>query len=191
MVDHVTTIVCNGSEPDCDAKGLFSILPNLQFMRHDNSGKDIGAFISACKQSTADMIVFFGASTYFKREGWLLRMASAFNQFGMAQYGTMGNRGSSNVLPHLRTTGFWMAPELLNSYPHHISSEERYAFEHYGEKCFTQWVTDLGLKNYVITWDGAYLWEEWDSFPEGLHRGTQSAMLCGDRLCEPPYYWHQ
>lgn len=189
-IDHLSTVVCNGGEPDLETRGLFSLLPNVQFLPNDNSGRDIGAYIAASARSTANVIVFFGTSTYFKREGWLLRMASAYKQFGNAQYGCMGNRGDANVgvKPHLRTTGIWMSPALLNSYPHRITSnDDRYSFEH-RDKCFTEWVKNQGLRNYVVTWDGAYQWEDWDSIPDGFHRGNQSALLCGDRISEPPYH---
>lgn len=190
LVDHASTVVCNGGRPDAETEALFSPFPNLRLVEGNNIGYDIGAYITAAKESTADLIAFFGASTYFKREGWLLRMASAFQELGEAQYGAMGNRGDSNmnVKPHLRTTGIWMSPQLLNSYPHSVvCNEDRYSFEH-GEKCFTEWVSLRGLKNWVVTWDGAYQWAEWDSFPNGFHRGDQSALLCGDRISEPPYH---
>jgi len=189
-VDHQTTIVCNGAAPNSDTKGLFSILPNVKFLCHDNSGFDIGAYIAAARQSTADLMVCFGSSTYLRGPGWLLRMASAFKKHGMAQYGVMGNQGDAkvNCRPHIRTTAFWFPPVLLKKYPTPIiSNDDRHRFEH-GQGCFSDYVQSQGLKNWIVTWDGEYLWPNWDSIPDGFHRGTQAALLAGDRISEPPYY---
>ena len=59
MVDHRTTIVCNGGAPTNETKGLFASLPGLKFITHDNSGYDIGGFQRASSESSADLIVFF------------------------------------------------------------------------------------------------------------------------------------
>lgn len=190
LVEHSNTVVCNGSEPDVDAKSLFSLLPNVRFLRGDNSAYDISAYQQASQQSNADLIVFFGASAYLRKPGWLLAMASAFQRHGEAQYGCMGNRGDANVgvSPHIRTTGFWTTPRLFNNYPHRIERpDQRHPFEH-GPDCFSSWVDRCGFKNWVVTYGGDYLWGEWDSHPEGFHRGAQANLISGDHLTEPPYY---
>jgi len=190
MIDHQTTIVFNNGSPGNDDTALFCLFPNVKFLTDCQRGYDIGAYQLAASQSNASLIAFFGASTYFKRQGWLLRMARAFQDFGNAQYGVMGNRGDArvNVQPHIRTTGFWMAPDLMRSYPVKINSpEQRHPFEH-GQNCFTTWVKNRGLRNLIATWDAVYPWELWDEVPNGFHRGDQSGLLCGDRISEPPYY---
>jgi hypothetical protein len=190
-LDHEMLIVCNGGDGISDeAQFVFSSIPNCRFMHHDNSGHDIGAFQRAAKENPCDLMVFFGASTYLKGPNWLFRMADAFTKHGLAQYGVMGNRGvrAAGVEPHIRTTGFWCPPSLMNEYPHRITrAEQRYMFEHQ-KQCFTTWVKSRRLRSWVVTWDGEYLEPAWDSFPNGFHRGDQSAMLCGDHLSCPP--WH-
>ena len=118
-IEHDTTVVLNGSKATSETTCLFGSLPNCNFIEHDNSGYDIGAFQRAARDVPCDLMVFFGASTYFPRPGWLLRMASVFQRFGNAQYGAMGNGGDKrvNVWPHIRTTAFWMNPKLMNEYP--------------------------------------------------------------------------
>lgn len=190
MIEHTTTVVCNGMPPSHDTKGLFASLPGLQFLNHDNSGYDLGAFQKASAQSAADMIVFFGASAYVKGRGWLLRMAQAFCKHGEAQYGCMGNCGVPHVsvYPHLRTTGIWCSPALFNAYPMKARyPQDRYIIEH-GPGCLSMWVKGSGLKNWVVTHSGEWLHEHWDMIPNGFHRGDQSDLLSGDRLCRPPYY---
>lgn len=189
-IDHDSIVVLNGLKENPELSCLFSSLPNLCFMEHDNSGYDIGAFQKAARTIPADLMVFFGASTFYIRPGWLRRMVTAYEKHGPAQYGAMGNRGDMhvNVWPHIRTTAFWMEPQLLTQYPIVVSrNEDRHPFEH-GRNCFTGWVTKRGLKSWVVTWSGEYEWRNWDIDPEGFSRGQQRNLLAGDHLCEPPYY---
>ncbi len=188
LIEHEMTVVCNGASPTQEAIDLFAKVPNIRFIQHDNSGYDIGAFQKASSVSKADMIVFFGSSAYIKRTGWLNRMAQVFMHYGVGQYGAMGNRGDSlSIFPHIRTTGFWTSPSLFNSYPHKVTKpEQRFPFEH-GQNCFTSWVYKQGLENWVVTYSNEYLWENWDC-PNGYHNGSQSELLCGDKVTKPPYY---
>jgi hypothetical protein len=191
LIDHVTTVVCNGAPPDTDTKGLFSCLPNVTFLTGSNAAYDISAYQEASERSQADIIVFFGASSYVRKPGWLLRMASAFQRHGDGQYGCMANRGSGAVHPHLRTTAFWTTPKLFNNYPNKITNpNQRHPFEH-GPNCFTSFIDRIGLKNWLVTAVGEYLWAQWDEAPGGIHSGSQENLLCGDRLSEPPYHWCQ
>lgn len=189
-ISHDSVVVLNGAKANSEMACLFSLLPNCQFLEHDNSGYDIGAFQFAAMLVPCDMMVFFGASTFFFRPGWLARMAQAYERHGNAQYGAMGNRGNLavKVWPHIRTTAFWMHPQLMNGYPKRIRrSSDRHPFEH-GPECFTNWVTQQGLKSWVVNWNSELEWQDWDSNPNGFSRGNQSAILAGDHLCERPYY---
>jgi hypothetical protein len=189
-LDHESIVVCNGAKPTFEAHMLFGSLPNLRFFEHDNSGYDIGAFQHVAREIPADLMVFFGVSTFFRRAGWLKRMWDSYLNHGNAQYGAMGNRGNPavNVWPHIRTTAFWMNPGLLNAYPTTVTTNaQRHPFEH-GKNCFTEWLKARGHQSWVITWKLDLLWAQWDSDPEGFSRGNQSNLLAGDHLCEPPYY---
>jgi hypothetical protein len=190
---HNTIVVCNGGAPTAKEANLFAPLPNLVFLTHDNSGWDIGAFQKASRNSTADMIVFFGSSAYVQGAGWLARMAEPFVKNPEIQYGSMGNRGDMKIkiYPHIRTTGFWMQPALFNSYPHAITTPaQRFPFEH-GSNCFTEFLERNGVKSNVVTWRGEYAWENWDVDPTGFNRGDQSSLLSKDRICDYPYYPRQ
>lgn len=189
-LDHESVVVINGARRTSEIDCLFSSLPNYSPLEHDNSGYDIGGFQFAARTIPCDLMVFFGASTYLSRPGWLIRMVNAFNRHGNAQYGAMGNRGNLavGVWPHIRTTAFWMHPKLMNSYPDRVTlPNQRHPFEH-GKNCFTEWVTKLGLKSWVITWANELLWEKWDSDREGYSQGKQLNLLAGDRMSEPPYF---
>ena len=189
-LDHQSVIVLNGTPQTSETTCLFSSLPNCTFLEHDNSGFDIGGFQAAARAIPCDMMVFFGASTYFGRPGWLIKMATAFNRLGNAQYGAMGNFGDGAVAvwPHIRTTAFWMNPALMNACPIKVTRpEQRYPWEH-GRNCFTEWVTKQGLKSWVVTFHMELLWPHWNLDPEGYARGNQSNLLAGDRMCEPPYW---
>ena len=189
-LDHDSIIVCNGNPPDEQAAFLFGSMPNAHFLHHDNSGLDCGAYQCAARNHECDLMVFFGASTYFKRAGWLKRMVEAYQQNGDGLYGTMGNRGVRplGVHPHIRTTAFWTSRNLFLSYPHLISrADQRYGFEH-GPDCLTSWMYKQRKRVMVVGWSGCYEQALWDSTPNGYHRGDQSDILAGDRMTCPPYH---
>ncbi len=190
LIEHETVVVLNGGTVSSEVTCLFSELPHCHFIERDNSGYDIGAYQSAARSTDCDLMVFFGASTYLKLNGWLRRMVEAFDRHGDTIYGAMGNRGNLaiGVYPHIRTTAFWMTPKLFNAYPGIIrKKEQRYGFEH-GKNCLTEWVKKSGKKPLVVTKNGAYEWALWDADANGFHQGNQSAMIAGDRISEPPFY---
>ena len=89
------------------------------------------------------MVLYLGSSAYCRRAGWLDRMAEAFIlNDGNGLFGSCGNMGVPvmGVYPHIRTTGFWCDPQLMNAYPYLVNNpSQRYPFEH-GASCFTEWV---------------------------------------------------
>jgi hypothetical protein len=188
--EHDTVIVLNGTHATSEIACLFSSFPNCYFLEHDNSGYDIGAFQFAARTFPCDLMVFFGASTFYQREGWLVRMAEVYQKHGTAQYGSMGSGAEPayNVWPHIRTTAFWVPPHLMNEYPNRvIAATDRHPFEH-GKNCFTEWLRKNGLASWEVTWNRELLVDAWGSDPNGFHRGNQSSLLAGDRMCEAPYY---
>jgi len=84
--------------------------------------------------------------------------------------------------------GIWMPPKLMNEYPHIVvDPKDRHPFEH-GRNCFTEWVKHRGLISWEVTWERELTVNHWGADPNGYHRGNQSGLLAGDRMCEPPYY---
>lgn len=190
-IDHETIVVLNASRVTPEIQCMFSSLRNVTFLERDGSAMDIGGYQEAAAKFPCDLMAFFGGSTYFKGGGWLLRMLQVYLKHGPGLYGCHANKGESwprRVHPHLRSTGFWCPSDLMNRYPHKITrNDQRYAWEH-GPNCFTGWVKSQGLKALLVSWDNEYFEPHWDSCPEGFHRGSQKALLCGDRLTEPPYH---
>lgn len=187
---HESLVVLNGGNPPEEIKFMFDSMENCRFLHHDNSGYDCGAFQHAAQENDCDLMVFFGASAYLKGPGWLARVAESFARRGQGLYGVMGNRGmiAMGVHPHIRTTGFWLPPKLFREYPMKVTDPgQRYPFEH-GPQCLTSWIKKKGLIPWVVSWSGEWKWEQWDSFPNGFHRGDQSDMIAGDKLSRPPYY---
>lgn len=187
---HRLVVVSNGGQPTSTMRALLSRV-KYEILMHDDTGWDIGAYRKAAKEIQGDLMVFLGGSTYLRGKRWLERMVESFQKHGPALYGVMGNQGDAKVkvAPHIRTTGWWMPPALLNQYPVQTTSDQksRYGFEH-GPHCLTSWIKSKGLKVFVVTWSGEYEWPNWDSIPNGFHQGNQSALLVGDRLTEPPYW---
>lgn len=189
-MDHQTVIVINGIRMCSDHLCLFSSLPNCVLLEHDNTGYDIGAFQMAAQKVPCDLMVFFGASTFFTRRDWLKRMVQSYEKHGLALYGAMGNKGALNlgVYPHIRTTAFWIPPKLFNAYPVRVTQPaQRHPFEH-GSNNLTAWITRQGLKAWVVNWSRETEWAGWDLSPNGFHRGDQSDVIAFDHLCERPYY---
>lgn len=189
VTDHRLIVVSNGGKPTKRMLETFGEI-DCQWFVHDNSGYDIGAYQNVCSKNPCELMIFFGSSSYFRRSGWLERMVEASDKHGVALYGAMGHRGDlkNRIWPHLRTTGFWCAPELLNAYPHRIVAvSRRYEFEH-GITSFAEWVKSMNYARWMVTFDGEYLWDDWNKVKNGYHRGNQSNLLCGDRLTEPPFY---
>jgi hypothetical protein len=181
--------ISNGGPPNSFARGLFEGIPDFKtWLVHDDTGYDIGAFQIAARSLRYDLAIFLGGSSYIRGKGWVNRIAQAYEHHGMALYGAMGHGGDpvQRVKPHIRSTGFWCPPGLLNRYPHRVTKpEQRYPFEH-GDNCFTQWVSRQGIPVLVVTWSGEFGVTQ--TVPNGYHNGDQSELLLGDRLSQPPFH---
>lgn len=175
---HSTVVVLNDGKVTPEIQCLFASLPGLVFLERDNSGYDIGAFIAAAKQYTADLIVCFGSHAYFWRQDWLARMVQARLKHGPGVYGA---NTSFQEMPHLNTTAFWCDPGLLASYPWPVVSKQgRYSFEQdkrRPDRPFWVFVYSLGKPALFVTWDGEYEWWDWRKPPNIFRRGDQSNML--------------
>lgn len=188
-IEHKLIVVSNGGKPKPEMLAIFEKLRPTWFV-HDNSGWDIGAYQHVAREVPCELMVCLGSSTYFRRKGWLDRMVESYDKHGMALYGAMGHCGDprNRIWPHLRTTGFWFHPALLNAYPFRIvSTGQRYEFEH-GRTSFVEWVRAQGFKRLMVAFDGEYEQYQWNQVKNGYHRGNQSNCLTGDRLTEPPFW---
>lgn len=192
-MDHETIVVTNGgrqNEKMCNIIECFGDFKNLRWFYHDNSGKDIGGYRHVARESNSDLLVYFGVSTTFSRPNWLVRVAESFEKYGDTLYGTMagGSVLSQRVYPHIRTTGFWTTPALMNKYPWPVvTNNDRYEFEH-RKNCFTMWCFRHKIFPRIVTWDAEYKMKDWEHIPDGFHRSDQSGLLFKDRLAEEPYY---
>jgi len=159
--DHEVHVIVNYGQPgNPNYARLFNPL-SCTFRTHDNRGKDIGAFQKAAQEIPCDLMVFLGASVHFRRGGWLDRIVNVYEQNGPGFYGCWGFHQPA---VHIRTTAFWCAPELLNSYPYVVHNDSRYEFEH-GQRSIVNHVANLGLQNYMVTWQGCYPIESWGHVP--------------------------
>lgn len=179
--EHALFVICNGGRPSQQQKDLFHDIPAC-FMEGDNVGWDIGAYQALAGVVDCDMLVGFGSSTYFKRAGWLKRMAEIFQSYG--QGNLYGATASLAPAMHIRTTAFWFEPELLRGYPYAIETyQDRYEFEH-GSQNFTLWAMSQGRQPYVVYWDALIPIQVSDGHPNGYHNGDQSRLLAYDRCTE-------
>ena len=155
--DHELHVCINGGIPIGDwCRELFNPLaPN--FFQHNNYGKDIGAYQVAADIIDCDLMVCLGAPVHFHKPGWLDRILMSYVENGPAVYSSWGFH---QPRPHLRTTAFWLPPELLNAYPYRVGDRERYQFEHGGES-ITLWSQKQGFEPLQVTWRGVYPMASW------------------------------
>lgn len=155
---HELYVVSNGGKPSLKMLETVKTV-RCRWIEHDDSGWDIGAYRKAAREISCDLMVFFGGSAYLRRDGWFERVEQSFRKHGRAIYGATGSWSQNR---HVRTTGFWLPPSLLNAYPLPTTSEQssRYAFEH-GPEGLTSWVLGQRLKAWVVTPDSEYEPHRW------------------------------
>lgn len=134
-VDHESIVVLNGIKLCTEIECLFAPLKNVRFLEHDNSGKDLGAYQLAARSVSCDLMVCMGSPLRLRVPGWLAIIKQSFQQYGHALF---GNWCFHVPAPHVRTTFFWLPPQILNAYPHPINDSTRYQVEH-GANSLTQW----------------------------------------------------
>lgn len=177
LYPHETVIVSQGKGPAPLAKAMFKAVFNPHYFLHDDSGWDIGGYIAASAMEAvrgSDCVLCVGGSAYFQREGWLKRIAEAWHKHGPGFY---GSTSTYEVSPHLCTSGFWCAPEIIRAYPVKVTNREtRYDFEHGPNACWKM-VAENSLPVKLVTWDGEYDWQEWRKPPNIYRRGDQSNAL--------------
>lgn len=180
LLEHDTIIVCNGHTPRKRDVELFSKIPgDVTFFVHDNSGLDIGGFQAVAKVMPHDWAVWFGASTYFHRKGWLVRYQEAWNWINPGLY---ANSSHDSPRPHVRTTGFVCSPMLIRSYPKRvITGGDRYDFEH-GPDSLTMRAAHSGVNVALVTWDGLWLMDRWREPANIYQKGDRTNCLVWDRM---------
>jgi len=172
-VEHETVIVCNGGPLKLGTQLLFSPIPCTFFPR-SNNGWDIGGYIEAAKKFECDMLVCLGESVYFHREGWLKKLADAWQRYGPGMYGPFA---SYNVRAHLQTTAFCCAPKHLQDYSQPVRTKrDRYQFEH-GEYALWRRLALNRTPTNLVTWDGVWEPRQWRMPANILFRGDQSNCL--------------
>ena len=129
-----------------------------KFVMHTNFGKDIGAFQSAAESlKEFDLMVCLGAPTRPRSAGWLDYIARIYESNGPGLYGAWGFH---QPRPHIRTTAFWLPPKLFTSYPHRVSNEIRYEFEH-GTGSIRAHAASLGMDSFMVTLRGCFPISDW------------------------------
>lgn len=158
-VKHEVHVVVNGESLMEDwAKEIF-VGTNFQLMSHNNHAKDIGAYMAAADRLDCDLMVCLGTPVHFHKPGWLDRICDTYLEHGPALYGPWGFQ---TPLPHLRTTVFWIPPELLLAYPYPVDNRSRYSFEH-SPTSITLWSQKMGYEPKMVTWKEVRAMKDWDA----------------------------
>lgn len=157
-------LLCNGSSPRPVELQPFLGIP-YETHTCSNLGWDIGSFQWAADHIHCDLLVCLGAPIHFHQTRWLDRMVDAYVNHGPALYGCW-----AYLYPnwHVRTTAFWLPPELLQSYPNEVGSTRasRYDFEH-GEHSITRHVMKFGFESYLVTAKNCFPFKQWDGNAPG------------------------
>jgi len=154
---HDIYVIINGDTVRQSDLPLFNPLP-VKFMTHDNYGKDIGAFQKAAREIKADLMVFCGSRVHFRKAGWLDVMVNAYEKNGP---GIFGAYAFHQPHLHIRTTCFWMPPDLLLAYPILVGNDQRYEFEHGPTHGISKWVIEMGFNAWLVTWTGTFPPNDW------------------------------
>lgn len=154
---HEVSVVGNGGRVLDRQRRLFDGLP-VAFYEHDNRGKDIGAYQMAAEMIPCDLMLCFGSHVHFFRPGWLDRIVEAFLDNGPALYGCWAFHQPAD---HIRTTAYWLPPELLRAYPFWVGNNQRYAFEHGVKDSLTAFVRDSGYPVLQVTWKEVLDQQHW------------------------------
>lgn len=167
--DHELHVVVNGGLEDEKPEALFDPLVP-KFIHHNNSGRDIGAYFAAARTIPCDFMVCIGAPARPRIAGWLDRLVRALENNGPGVYGPWGFHVPA---VHLRTTVFAISPDLLNHYPHTVTDDYRYQFEH-GPDSIAFWCMKKGFQAMQVTASGVFHVEQW-------HHVEEQDSLFGDQ----------
>lgn len=174
-VDHDVYTIINGGTHQMakNYQAAMSPLPVKLFF-HNNVGKDIGGFqaLAADPSFNYDLMVCLGAPVRCRRAGWLDRIVQAYEQNGPGLYGAWAFH---QPMEHVRTTAFWLPPQLLNAYPYQVVDGTRYEFEH-GHRSIHQFTKSVGLGTYMVTWNGCYGVNEWH------HIGLEDSLFIDQHM---------
>ena len=175
-IEHDTLIICNGGPLKTEQAVMFSSLNAQLWPRQNDEGWDLTGYIEAANGPAAhyDMMLCLGESNYFHREGWLWRLAEAWEKWGPGMYGPYA---TNVVRAHLQTTAFACAPFLLRNYPYRVAGrKDRYEFEH-GQQSLWRRTALRGMPVKLVTWDGEWDPRAWRTPKDIIWRGDQSNCL--------------
>jgi len=145
---HEVCVIENGGVVTERQRHLFDGLP-VSFHAHNNRGKDIGGYEMAAHTIPCDLMLCFGSHVHFWKAGWLDRIVQVFLDNGPGLYGCWAFHQPA---AHIRTTAFWLTPELLRAYPFFVGDNQRYPFEHGPKDSITAFVRDSGFPVRQVTW---------------------------------------
>lgn len=171
--EHELYVAVNGGGQITDRqRALFDSI-NPHYIYHNNVGRDIGAYQMAARGVPCDLLVCVGAPVRPCHIGWLAYMVAAVEDNGPGLYGCWAFHVPN---PHLRTTLFWTAPEILNAYPEQIQNHRRYEFE-FGKNSISQFCMRKGIPVLQVTRLGVFEQANW-------HHVEREDCLMLDQHCD-------
>lgn len=187
MTEHRLVLLCDQANVT-EAAELFSIVPGSVAIPTPDHARDLSRYQAYAHQSDAQCMLMLGGSTYCRKPGWGLRVITSFLRMGPRNlYGACGNTGGPGVHKHIRTTGWWTAPEVLRRYPWWPKDVAgRYEMEH-GQTCISGWILNQGAQCWIVNFGSEYDLDHANDDVQGYARGSQQNLLLGDRLTQAPY----
>ncbi len=150
--EHELLVVVNGGGGATPRqRALFDPLVP-RFVTHDNTGKDLGGYLKVALTFPCDLLVCIGGPGRPCCAGWLDIIVQSVENNGPGVYGPWG---FLEPRPHLKTTIFWISPQILASYPHPIANHTRYEFE-FGHDSIALYAQRLGFTAAQVTRTGVF-----------------------------------
>lgn len=191
--DSKLAVMCNSRWPTDEEKGMFSGIENVEYLRYDGPGFDIGSHQYFAHQYGKGFCVNVCTRVYFNREGWLKKILEARDYFGpglfgtavFKEYGVGVVRDRERV--HFRTHCYGIEASELREYPLLIDSKDAsFMFESgaYNNPLgtFMEWCSARKHNSIsCVFWDGAWRSNEWFQRPNIFRMGDQSNLLVFDR----------
>jgi hypothetical protein len=151
--DHDLYVVLNGgngSVAEWQRKVFEPLAP--QFIHHNNVGRDLGGYVHVAQTIPCDLLVCIGSPARPRLDCWLDLMVRAVEENGPGLFGIWGFHVPAL---HIRTTVFWLPPQILAAYPHHIDDHNRYEVEH-GATSIARFCVKKGFPVLQVTRRGVF-----------------------------------
>jgi hypothetical protein len=107
---HELHVICKGFDRDDEVRGPFERTGrSFRVHRLTDDGVDIGAYLSAAREVTTELVCFLNSFSEIRAEGWLQKLVAATREAGVGLAGATGSFESSLIGIAQRVRRDWRA----------------------------------------------------------------------------------